>query len=374
MSLLATYLVHSTAVLSFVWLLDRFVLRDPSLRDTAWKAGLVVSLLIPAASTWSANRPAPVQEAYRVRELRAGPGVPGVVPDGSTLTVDVIRRQATVDAACFRGAAAPGRGVPPAPADVLEALERCARAPGGGRTALLWLLAPVSLLMAGRHLRSTVRLRRLLARGSVVAVKAPIVQDAEPRILAVPGIAGPFAAGWRTIALPARGLRELSPAQLGAVLAHEVGHLERRDPLWQWWARLMAGVLYFQPLNLLCCRRLEEAAELVSDDRAYRRLGSGRALAESIALVSGWAVEDGVAPALARRRGLASTRVARLLGTGPGLPLPMLHLRMALVAAIVLFTLALPGVKPAGEVAQVDVVVRHDVDRSGSDLEGPPRS
>lgn len=359
MSLFATYVVHSTVILGFVWTLDRFVLRDPPLRDTAWKAGLVVSVLVPLVWTVrGADRPV-AQEAYRVQELLARPGSPGAVPGtfpGASM-VETARRRATVDVACFR--AATMSAGPPDPGAILDAMEACAESPGGRGPGLLWLLAPVSLLLAVRHLGATVGLWRLLRTGRRLALELPDPSRvSRPRLLAVRGVAGPFAAGLGTIVLPARGLDELSDAQLRAVLAHEACHLERRDPLWQWWARLVASVLFFQPLNRLCCRRMEEVAELESDDRAYRRLGGGRALAESIALVSGWAVEGAVAPALARGQGLTLARVSRLLGSRPGAPLPMFHLRVALVVLIALTALALPRPRPGGDLADVDVIVR----------------
>ena len=310
----------------------------------------MTSLLVPVASAG-------------VVEVRLGSrGALGPVFSGERLLLsdrggepvrELSRRSATVDLSCWRASV---RGPIPDPAGAIRALDQCAAS--GGR-ALFWLLPllGISLVLTGRHLRATVQLHALLREGRPVAPSRLDVPG-RARVLVHDGVPGPFAAGFRTVVLPARSLRDLSPSQLRAVVAHEAVHLERKDPLWQWFARLVEGAFFFQPLNRVCRRSLEEVAELVSDDDARRRVGGGRALAESIALVSSWSLEGSVAPGLSRRRGLVGDRVSRLLDPDPGVQLPHFHLRMALVALVVVVAWSLPRIQGTRlGTAQVELLV-----------------
>ncbi|NNF27845.1 MAG: M56 family metallopeptidase [Gemmatimonadetes bacterium] len=220
------------------------------------------------------------------------------------------------------------------------------------------MLFLVSSWLVWGHLRSTVSLRNTLRRGRPMGHL--VTPGGEFRLLSLEGIASPFAAGRRTVVLPDRTFDELTDVQLRAVVAHELGHLARRDPHWLWVARLMEKAFFFQPLNRLCRRRLEEVAELASDDLARRSVGSGRPLAESIAAVSGWIVMGSPAPALSRRPGLVSDRVARLLGPAPDSTPPMFSLRLGLILLMVLAALATPSLRSGSQdtVGSIEIVMR----------------
>ena len=355
MTLLATYLIHSTILFSVAAVLDRWWLRDLGLRETVWKTALVVSIVaplagwfLPAGARESGSRAVAMQQReFLLREA------PQVAPGEST------RLHAEVDMGCWQ-ANAPGR---PDPERVRRTMAECkvdAASPapvlqvGGG------LLAVLSLWLILGHLRATVQLRALLRRGRARGyLDTP---RGHARLLAMDGISSPFAAGRKTVVLPSRTFHELSEVQLRSVVAHELGHLERRDPHWLWIARLIERACFFQPLNRICRRRLEELGELASDDLARRSVGSGRPLAESIAAVSAWAVHGSPAPALSRRPGLVSNRVARLLGPAPDSEPPMFSLRLALIFLFVAVALVAPslGAGPEGPVGSVELVVRVD--------------
>ena len=354
MTLLVTYVVQSTVVLGLAAALDRWVLRDASLKDTLWKTALVVSLVAPALGWTLARAEGPASEnrtvaAIQRREYRLAPTPPAALPAPTRLRADV-------DLDCWRERVA----TPPAPEAARSAMRECrvAGLGGGGWWGVaVGAILALSLILALVHLRDTARLWRLLRGGRTVSVlRTPV---GRVRLLALDGIAGPFAAGRRTVVLPRRSLVELNPTQVRAVVAHELGHLRRRDPLWQWTARLLENALFFQPLNRLCRRGLEEAAEWASDDLARLSLGSGRPLAESIAAVSRWAVEAGPSPALSRRPGMVTDRVARLLGPAPQAEPPMFSLRLGVVALVVLAALLAPAhhSRNPGSVGSVEMII-----------------
>jgi beta-lactamase regulating signal transducer with metallopeptidase domain len=66
-------------------------------------------------------------------------------------------------------------------------------------------------------------------------------------------------------------LLELEPEEQDSMLAHEVAHLVRRDPQWLVLARAVEMVFFFQPLNRLARRRIQEVAEYLCDDWAVAR-------------------------------------------------------------------------------------------------------
>jgi hypothetical protein len=101
-------------------------------------------------------------------------------------------------------------------------------------------------------------------------------------------IAAPIAL-WRSeIVIPRRAVEELSPAAMRSVLAHELAHLERRDPHWLAFAAVLEALLFFQPLNRLARRGMQESAEFLCDDWAIANTGDGVVFAKSLAEVASW--------------------------------------------------------------------------------------
>jgi len=90
-------------------------------------------------------------------------------------------------------------------------------------------------------------------------------------------IGGPMAAGLgrRLILLP-RAILALPPDSLDAVLAHELGHHERRDLLWIVAARLVTALAWFNPLAHVAATAIVSAREDGSDDWALARTSADR--------------------------------------------------------------------------------------------------
>jgi beta-lactamase regulating signal transducer with metallopeptidase domain len=87
---------------------------------------------------------------------------------------------------------------------------------------------------------------------------------AESDLLSVPvtfGMRSP------AILLPA-GWREWEPAELDAVLAHEISHVVRRDALAERLSLLHRAIFWFSPLSWWLGRKLTDLAEEASDDAA----------------------------------------------------------------------------------------------------------
>jgi hypothetical protein len=112
-------------------------------------------------------------------------------------------------------------------------------------------------------------------------------------------------------------------------------------------------VLFFQPLNGVIRRRLQESAELACDERAVDLTGSARALARSLAQVAAWNLGgDPAVPisAMAHRGGLLLRRVQTLLADGgPGRKRLGTGSVRLLVGGLCAAAVLLPGVGSVGQ-------------------------
>jgi hypothetical protein len=123
------------------------------------------------------------------------------------------------------------------------------------------------------------RLRALLTRAQV---------DVAVELTCSSAIASPVALPGNEVCLPRRALLELQPVEQDSMLAHAVAHLVRRDPQWLIAARAIEMVWFFQPLNRLARRRMQEVAEYLCDDWAVARTRQPVTLAKCLAAVAEW--------------------------------------------------------------------------------------
>jgi len=334
-SWLVTYFLHSTLVLGAVWLLTASGwVRDPRARDILWKVAVLTGLV---SATAGVVRPAPQAELPAVAELLAHE-----IPSG--------------EGALF----IPDQG------DVLHVRARLVRRPPSalGALAAVWILG--ALLSTATGLRK----RRLLHAGV-----GPLAAADARAHAALSRVAGRRATGWKigvspyadspcvlgtTIVLPERCAEELSEGELEAVLAHEAGHLVRKDPHWLQVFDLLSRALWVQPLNRLARCGFLEASELACDDWAVTRLTRPLDLARSISRVAEWSrprARPVPATALARSRSGLSSRVRRILKGESGARGGRL-LGLGLAGVVLGSALTLPTVRFGG--AMEAVILRRE--------------
>jgi beta-lactamase regulating signal transducer with metallopeptidase domain len=110
------------------------------------------------------------------------------------------------------------------------------------------------------------RLARLLERES-----RKLGLRNSPRAAESPALSIPAAMGLRhPVVLLPRGWDEWNDSQIEAVLAHELSHIARRDPLTQTLSNLHRAIFWFSPLGWWLDGTLVELAEQASDDAALR--------------------------------------------------------------------------------------------------------
>ncbi len=192
------------------------------------------------------------------------------------------------------------------------------------------------------------------------------------RLTSTDALASPVALGVLRpeICVPERALDGLAPDACTAMLAHELAHLARRDPLWLDLANTLRALFPWQPLLAVAARRMRTLAERRCDALAARIAGPV-AVAECLVEVGSWLRADraGVGrevPAMAVERGGLRDRVERLLGDSwreRRAPRPVATAVVTL-GATALFSIALPGAS----------VAEGSVDSDYATAESSPRS
>ncbi len=166
----------------------------------------------------------------------------------------------------------------------------------------------------------------------------------------VPAVAGHFRP---LILLPAAALANLPVAQLEALLAHELAHLARRDPLVNLLQSVVETLLFYHPAVWWVSSRMREEREHCCDDLAVAACGSGaRHYAEALLALE----ESRPGPeafALSAHGGSLSRRIARLLQPAPHASarnlLPALPALLTVLAAGALTTRSLIAQKASSE-------------------------
>jgi beta-lactamase regulating signal transducer with metallopeptidase domain len=368
---LLTYLVHSTILLGGAWTLSATgVVKSPVVKDVLWKVCLVGALV---TATVQARWPEqPFSRQIRLPDVAAvqlaptGSVVAAARPSGSAVPRAAAARAAAPVPASVSGSAVAARhGVARAAVPTSASAGPTPHTlpptpiPSWPLVLLaLWIAGAASLLVRVviRRRRFCRRLgdRRVLTEGPLVEMLESLSRSAGLRrrvqLSVSAELAGPVAMGVGEICLPERVLSSLAPAEQRAVLAHELGHLVRRDPAWLATSVAVESLFFFQPLNRLARRRIQDAAEYLCDDWAVKQTGGSLTLAKSLAEVASWMQVSRLpvpVSGMAENRSHLVVRVQRLLDGAE--PRAVRGLRLAVpVAALALSTVAFaaPGVLP----------------------------
>jgi beta-lactamase regulating signal transducer with metallopeptidase domain len=241
----------------------------------------------------------------------------------------------------------------------------------------LWFIArlPRAALPADPSLT-----RRFEAMADALGLKGKVALRLHPRI------DGPFVTGvLRSIVyLPLSAATSLTPAQLDAVLSHELEHVLRRDYAWNLAQSLVEILFFFHPAVWWLGGRLREQRELICDDAAL--LACREPLVYATALLQ---LEEGrrqVAPAAPQwvmalnghRRNLF-WRIARILDEDTqGMATPSRLLRaagavLALPLAVTLLVVFAPPVAKTAAQAASNLVTKAKATVDATSKEGDVR-
>jgi beta-lactamase regulating signal transducer with metallopeptidase domain/uncharacterized protein YnzC (UPF0291/DUF896 family) len=135
------------------------------------------------------------------------------------------------------------------------------------------------------------------------------IRYAECNSLSVPAAIGVFRP---LVLLPIRALTGLSPEQLDAVVAHELGHIKRFDVAVNFFQVIAESLFFFHPAVWWLNRRIRADREDCCDDMAIATCGGTVGYARALATMEGWRAVPSLA--MAATGSSAAARVARLLG------------------------------------------------------------
>jgi beta-lactamase regulating signal transducer with metallopeptidase domain len=350
--------VHGCLMLLLVYLGERLTLfKAPSLREAAWRLALLAPLLTASVQMLAVDHPWAGRMALAVSsdlpsssgQVVASAPLPHARSAQSVVTLSAETGRASISPGVNQGSPTDRSGVA---APLIETRGAATVAAGLG-----WIWSSLALLLLFR-LGWIWRLehQRVAQLADVGDAEIVAEKQALERLAGLPSVglvldphlASPVALPHGLICLPPWALTRLQPAQRRAMLAHEMAHLRRRDCYWQC-AAVLATQLLPRPLGTLARRRLAELAEFACDGWAAQYSGSGRALAESLALCAefGFAGRQPsiLAAAMAQPHSILIERVHRLtkehaMGFEPLSVVRQSALAMALLAAC----FALPGV------------------------------
>jgi beta-lactamase regulating signal transducer with metallopeptidase domain len=299
-----------------------FRVREVSLRLAAWTTILYAALAMPFLTRVVPTVPLPVLSA----ESAQSPAVNAILPKA-------VASVPSAGIAVLHSAAARENGVL---AQTIS--DRAMNWAANAWAAISWPLVAIAvylLVMAFFLARfifgliSSWRLRRasapiadenlqaMLTRESRKAgLKSP-PQLADSTALSVPATLGLL----RPVVLLPAEWDLWSESETGAVLAHELSHVARRDGLTRALSRLHRALFWFSPLSWLLDRTLVELAEQASDDAALRsgadRVGYAEVLLHffrALKAARGRVRWEGVSMAHGSR---AARRVERILASAP---------------------------------------------------------
>ncbi len=383
-SWLLTYAVHSTLLLTLVALLTRRLIQSHAARDILWKTALVGGVITATvqvgigiepmggrfglvAATEQRTRGSVLSSSAdgigRAHDLPpatepapdAAPLLLSVRPDGVPIASDIeARSNPEVDRTISL--------VGPSAELSWSAFLFSVWAVVAG-LLLLYLIAGrmrMSYRLGRRRPVTEMPLRPLLeALCRAGRVRRPI------RLTSAEGLSSPAAFGLSEICVPEAALTDLDREQQRSMLAHELAHLARLDPIWLNVACLLEQVLFFQPLNRLARRRMQDAAEYLCDDWAVRFTGSGITLAKCLVKVAEWldaSPKTVPVAGMAERRSQLVSRVHRLVENRAMLTQARRPWLMPFAAVLLVATAATaPGVTTAQQDAKAQQDSKDDL-------------
>ena len=344
----------ATAVTAIVLLVLRSA--PAQVRYIAACCGLLMMAALPVVSTVQHSRHSDTRAARAAMHS----ATPRVTPTLSTMSVEPIARVAQ---GSLGGAQAPSQ-----PIDIEAWLPFLVG---------LWLVGVSALSV--RLIAAWIAIHRLRRVGRtpvpewlhahVVALANRLGVARRIRILESALVEVPVLIGWLrpVILLPASALTGLSHAQLGAVIAHEIAHIQRHDYVVNLLQAIAETLLFYHPGIWWISRRVRIEREHCCDDAAVELCGDRMVYVRALAMLEELRA---VTPSfgMAATGGSLLARIRRVLGV----PVDENRAPMWVVVGVLLCLVTMPivarnvGVMPASEAESAATGTRVDQSSSGA--------
>jgi beta-lactamase regulating signal transducer with metallopeptidase domain len=128
------------------------------------------------------------------------------------------------------------------------------------------LLSASHLLLAWRHAQR-IRSNARPLTATTIAVTVPLLESADVDVPVAIGCVQPV------VVFPPRALRRLSAAELELIIAHELTHIRRRDPIVNFVQVMLECLLFFHPGVWWLSRQIRADREHCCDESVVRTLG-----------------------------------------------------------------------------------------------------
>jgi beta-lactamase regulating signal transducer with metallopeptidase domain len=318
LSWLVTYALHSTLFLGTAWLVTSRISFGARARETMWKMALVggvVTASLPAIGplgTFTLRWPA-TESVVEATDPVVGEVELFVLPLASAEQVLAAVPKATI-------------GDPPPIAQAMEVDSTFDGVPWPVGLIASWFAIALGLgLVRGlrrqrfeREISDRVPVTDCTATALLDRVRYAAGVEKPVRLSSSTTLASPVALGGREICIPERALEELDRPLMEALFAHELAHIERRDPEWLIAVSAFESAFFFQPLNWIAARAIRAAAEEECDRAAVELVGEGRALARCLVEVASWVrrARPVAVPGMAEQGTRLEERVSRLIAAG----------------------------------------------------------
>ncbi|MBV1857866.1 MAG: M56 family metallopeptidase [Nannocystaceae bacterium] len=372
-----TYAVHSTVLIVFVWALLKLFPKVPlRLQESLWRVALFGGLATATVALMADVEPLGGRLALPATlQTKAAAAAPPSV----ALADAVVTRKITQHDAGDVRITTVQENKPTAVVAVASVPRKASSWPWVvvGLAGVGGLLALLRLGLGARQTEAKLRGRRDVIEDPILEKFFELVDAAglkkegkrRVRLTASPHLRSPVALMRREVVIPERAIERLTPAQQHGMVAHELAHLQRRDPQWALVTAVFEAAFVFQPLNHLARRKLQELAEFQCDDWAANSTGGGTHLAKCLAEVASWLDDSrtsALSVAMADRDSPVVRRITRLLhgrrraGMGPVSPVLRVGCGTLMLGSAVWLA---PSVAPA---AQVDPPAATTAHRSGT--------
>ena len=156
----------------------------------------------------------------------------------------------------------------------------------------------------------------------------------------------------KEICLPDWAFDDMPASEFKSLLAHELGHMVRRDPLMLMALQILSRIFFFQPMFIIARKRLTDIAELAADEWAVRQAADSRSVANALftcatKIHETRQIQWGLA--MAGNKSILKQRVERLIGA-QSVPFKTAgtFAKTALGVGVIGLSLGLPSIEFAG--------------------------
>ena len=254
-----TYAAHSIAACGIALVAARFI-RLPQDRDVIWKAALVAPIVTAAVAmilSTSGVRSPFIDLAHAARHIS-----PTQLP-GRRVQVRVIKED----------------GEPHVDRSFTDPVASAISTGVVVIAILAFGVASARLVIRRRRLAGAISDRRHIGELALTDGGIALVSSSCE-------LQTPVAFNRTEICLPDDVVREFSESHRRSLIAHEVAHLERRDPAWFLATEVIAALSAFQPLTAAVARAFRRDVELICDEIAVRRTNDPHSLISALALLA----------------------------------------------------------------------------------------